>query len=94
VKALLPKRLRDLEPDIDADQVRELERPHPKAAAHPHDAVDRGVVGDALREQLQSLHPERARATVCQKARAVARHDHALAHPLADMAGQRHLAVA
>ena len=42
-----------------------------------------GVVGDSLRQQLERLHPERARAAVGEEAGAVARDDHALAHPLA-----------
>ena len=88
VEALLPERLRDLEADVDPDQVHQLERPHPEASAHAHDPVDRRVVGDALGQQLERLHPERAGAPVGQEAGAVARDDHALAHALAGDARQ------
>src|SRR6476646_1203789 len=39
-EALLVERARDVEPDVDSDQVHELEQAHAKAAAEPADAVD------------------------------------------------------
>ncbi len=47
--------LRDLEADVDPDQVHQLERPHPEAAAEAADAVDLLVRRDALLEQPQRL---------------------------------------
>jgi hypothetical protein len=89
VEALLPERLRDLEADIDPDEVRQLERPHAEAPAHPDDPVDLGMAGDALCQELQRLHPERTSAAIGEKAGAVARHDDALSEPLSGPPSQR-----
>ncbi len=77
VEALLPERLRDLEVDVDPDQVHELERPHPEAAADPHDAVDLVVGGDPLAQQPQRLERERARARGWRRSRSRRRRESA-----------------
>src|SRR5205807_8417976 len=87
VKALLPERLRYLEPDVDADEVGKLERAHAKSGAHPDDAVDHGVSGDSFGQKLEGLHAERPGATVCEEAGAVADDDHLLSESLAGAPG-------
>jgi hypothetical protein len=69
VKALLPERLRHLEVDVDAHQVHELERAHPKAAADAHDPVDYLVARDPLTQQPQRLERERTRDPIPSAAR-------------------------
>jgi hypothetical protein len=81
-EALRVEALRDLEADVDADEVHQLERPHAKAALHAADAIDRLDVRDLLCKQAQRLQPERPVAAVDEEARAVARADHRLAHRL------------
>ena len=76
----LGERLRHLEPDVDADQVHQLERTHAKAAAQAADAVDLLDRGHPLGQQPQRLGAERAPAAVDQEAGPVGGADHALAH--------------
>ena len=82
-EALLVERARDVEADVDADEVHQLERAHPEAAAEPADAVDLLERRDPLLQQPQRLEPERAVAAVDEEARAVGGVDHVLAHRLA-----------
>jgi hypothetical protein len=89
----LRERLGDLEADVHADQVHELERTHPKAAGHTADAVDLLRGRDALSEHAQALAAERAAAAVDQEAGPVGREDHALPHRLAGRAGELERAV-
>ena len=79
----LVERLGDLEADVDAHEVHQLERAHAEAAAEPADPVDLLVGGGALLKQPQPLRRERAAAAVDQEAGAVGRDDHVLAHRLA-----------
>ena len=89
VKALLPERLRDLEVDVDAHQVHELERAHAEAAADPHDPVDLIVRGDPVAQQAQRLERERARHAVGHEADRVGGADRLAAHRLGHLAGDR-----
>ena len=86
-EALVIERTRDLETDVDADEVHELERAHLEAAGHPADAVDLLQGGDLLLEQLEGLEAEGPVAAVDEEARAVDGDDHPLAHRLAGGAG-------
>jgi hypothetical protein len=88
------ERLRHLEPGVDPDQVHQLERPHPEAAAEPVDAVDRRMVGDPLLEATQRLGGEGPAAAVDEEARPVGGEDDVLAHRRADLAGEPERAVA
>jgi hypothetical protein len=88
-KALLEERARDLEPDIDPDQVHQLERAHLEAAALPADPVDLRQGRGALLQQPQPLEPEWPVAAVHEEAGAVDGLDHDLAHRLAGCAGER-----
>ena len=63
---------RDLEVDVDPDQVHELERPHPEAAVLAQTRSICVVVGDALVEDPQRLEREGAVAAVDDEAGRVA----------------------
>lgn len=87
-EALLVERARDVQADVDPDQVHQLERPHPEPAPHAADAIDLLERRDALLEQLQRLEAKRPVASVDQEARPVHGDDHVLAHRLAGGPGQ------
>jgi len=61
--------------DVDANQVHQLEWPHPEAAAGPDDPIDLGVPGDTFSEQAQCLAVERAGDAVDDEPRRVLRND-------------------
>src|SRR4051794_30273445 len=84
---LLVERLRDLEADVDAHEIHQLERAHREAAAQPADAVHLLRGGQALLHEPQRLQPERAVAAVDQEAGDVGGLDRVLAHRLAGGAG-------
>src|SRR5204863_7778202 len=93
VEALLPERLRDLEVDVNPDQIHELERSHAKAAADPDDAIDL-IEGHPLRDELQRLERERPHAAVGDEADAVGDADRCPAHPLGGCLAARQGALA
>src|SRR5205807_8345507 len=70
-EALLVERLRDGEADVDAAEVLQLERPHAKAAAESHDAIDRLDLGHALLQEVEGLDAERPVRAVDEEPRAV-----------------------
>ena len=78
----LEERLRDLEADVDPDEVLKLERSHPEPAAEPCDAVDARDISELLLDDAQRLQPERPRTAVDEEARPVGGVDDALAHRL------------
>ena len=80
--ALVEEGAGDLEVDVEADQVDQLERAHPEAAAEADDAVDRRRVGDAVAEHPQRLQREGAGEAVGDEAGAVLGADRGAAHPL------------
>ena len=84
---LLVERARHGEPDVEPDEVHQLERPHPEAAGHAADAVDLLGRREAVVDDPQRLEPERAVAAVDDEAGAVGGLDHVLAHRLARLAG-------
>ena len=79
----------DFEVDVEADQVDQLERAHPEAAAEADDAVDRRRVGDAVAEHPQRLQREGAGEAVGDEAGAVLGPDRGPAHPLGDLGRRR-----
>ena len=82
-EALLIEGSGDVEPDVDPDEVHQLERAHAKAAPESACAVDLLHRGHPLAEQLERLKTPRPVAAVDQEARSVRRVDDALAHGLA-----------
>jgi len=92
-EALLVERAGDVEADVEADEVHQLERPHPKATAEAADLVDLRDRRDPLLQQLQRLEAERAVAAIDEEAGAVGGGDHILAHRLAGGAGERQRAL-
>ena len=60
-EALLVERARDVEADVDPDQVGQLERAHPEAAVHPADPVDLLDRRDPLLEQPLCLRAPNGR---------------------------------
>ena len=80
---------RDIETGVHADEVRELEGPHAKAAPEAHDAVDRRHVRDPLAQHPQGLQAEGAVAAVDEEPGAVGGADHGLAHRQAGGVGER-----
>ena len=88
-EALLVERAGDVEPDVDANKVHQLEGAHPEPAAEPADAVDLVDRGDPLGDEAQALQAERAVAPIDEEADAVNRFDHVLAHRFAGGARQR-----
>ncbi len=93
VEALFPERLRDLEVDVHADKVHQLERPHPEAAADSHDAVDLVVRGDPLAEQPDRFEHEGASDAVGDEADRVGGADRLPAHRPGHLAGDREGAI-
>jgi hypothetical protein len=87
VEALLEERARDLQADVDADEVHELERPHAEAAAEPADAVDLLGRGEPLVDDAQRLQRERAVAPVDEEPDPVGDLDDTAAHRLRRRAG-------
>ena len=83
---LLVEGARDGEPDVEPDEVHQLERAHAEAAGHAADAVDLLGRGDPVLDGPQRLEAERAVAAVDDEARAVGGVDHVLAHRLAGLA--------
>ena len=81
VEALGVERLRDLEVDVDADQVGELERAHAETAADPDDPVDLLDVRYALAEQAQRLEAERPRHAVREESGSVGGANRLASHP-------------